>query len=91
MARRQTETLPPKSAKDKLARAGQELMDKTICRYTSYKEMKADEYRYWQSRPVHERMEAVSELTTVAYSLKGTALDVPGLQGRLVRLPRPKR
>ena len=31
-------------------------MDKTIRRYTSLDEMKADEYRYWQSRPVHERM-----------------------------------
>ena len=66
-------------------------MDKTIRRYTSYKEMKADEYRYWQSRPAHERMNAVSELTTAAYSLKGTAQDVPRLQGPLVRLPRPKR
>ena len=24
--------------------------------------MKADEYRYWQGRPVHERMGAVEEL-----------------------------
>jgi hypothetical protein len=24
--------------------------------------MKADEYRYWQSRPVHERIDAVEEL-----------------------------
>jgi hypothetical protein len=35
-------------------------MDKTIRKYTSHKEMRADEYRYWQSRPVHERMDAVS-------------------------------
>ena len=66
-------------------------VDTTIRRYTSYKEMKADEYRYWQSRPAYERMAAVSELTTAAYSLKGTALNVPRLQGPLVRLPRPKR
>jgi hypothetical protein len=37
-------------------------MDKTIRKYTSFDEMKADEYRYWQSRPVHERIQAVSEL-----------------------------
>ena len=37
-------------------------MDKTIRKYTSLDEMKADEYRYWQSRPVHERMDAVEEL-----------------------------
>jgi hypothetical protein len=65
-----------------------ERMDKTIRKYTSYKAMKADEYRYWQSRPVHERMDAVSELTTAACALKGMAPDVPRLQGPLVRLPR---
>jgi hypothetical protein len=31
-------------------------MDKTIRKYTSFDEMKADEYRYWQSRPVYERI-----------------------------------
>ncbi len=66
-------------------------MEKIIRKYTSHKEMKADEYRYWQSRPVHERMDAVSQLTTAAYALKGLAPDVSGLQGPLVRLPRPKR
>ena len=66
-------------------------MEKTIRKYTSHKEMKADEYRYWQSRPVHERMEAVSELTTAAYALKGMVFDVPRLQAPLVRLPRPQR
>lgn len=30
-------------------------MDKAIRVYTSHKEMKADEYRYWQSRHAHER------------------------------------
>jgi hypothetical protein len=59
--------------------------------YQSLAEMKADEYRYWQSRPVHERMDAVSELTTAAYALKGISLDVPGLQGPVVLLPRPRR
>jgi hypothetical protein len=33
-------------------------MDKTIRKYTSFDEMKADEYRYWQSRPVYERTDA---------------------------------
>jgi hypothetical protein len=54
-------------------RVTNEGMDKTIRKYASHKEMQADEYRYWQSRPVHERMAAVSELTTAAYSLKGMA------------------
>ena len=66
-------------------------MDKTIRVYLSHEEMKADEYRYWQSRPVHERMDAVSELTQTLYALKGMAPNVPRLQGPLVRLPRPQR
>ena len=27
----------------------------TIRRYTDFAEIKAEEYRYWQSRPAHER------------------------------------
>jgi hypothetical protein len=50
-------------------------MDKTIRKYTDLDEMRADEYRYWQSRPVHERVAAVSELTQEHYALKGAAPD----------------
>jgi hypothetical protein len=50
-------------------------MDKSVRVYHSHDEMKADEYRYWQSRPVWERMDAVSEHTTAACALKGWALD----------------
>ena len=66
-------------------------MEKTIHKYASHKEMKAEEYRYWQSRLVHERMDAVAEITLAAYALKGVAPDVPRLQGPLVRLRRPPR
>ena len=59
--------------------------------YTSLKEMKADEYRYWQSRPVYERMSAVAEITLAAYAMKGMAADVPRLQRTLVCLQRPQR
>jgi hypothetical protein len=34
-------------------------MDKTIRKYTSLDERKAAEYRYWHSRPVYERINAV--------------------------------
>jgi hypothetical protein len=68
-----------------------ERMDKTIRRYTNFDEMKADEYRYWQSRPVHERTDAVSELTTEHYAIKGVPLDVPRLQRTLVRFERAPR
>jgi hypothetical protein len=66
-------------------------MDKTIRRYSSLDEMKADEYRYWQSRPVHERIDAVSELTQEQYAMKGAVTDVPRLQRTLVRLERAPR
>ena len=46
-------------------------MDKTIRKYTDFDEMKADEYRYWQSRPVHERVAAIWQLTEDGYRMKG--------------------
>ena len=66
-------------------------MDKTIRVYDSFEELKADEYRYWQSRPVYERMDAVTELTLAMYGMKGVAPDVPRLQRTLVHLQRPRR
>jgi hypothetical protein len=66
-------------------------MDKMLRKYDSQEDMKADEYRYWQSRPVHERMDAVSELTLAMYAMKGAAADVPRLQRTFVRVPRPPR
>jgi hypothetical protein len=63
-------------------------MDKTIRKYTSFDEAKADEYRYWQSRPAHERMNAISEITQELYAMKGQLSDVPRLQRTLVRFER---
>jgi hypothetical protein len=65
-------------------------MDKTLRKYTSFEEAKADEYRYWQSRPAHERMDAISEITQDLYAMKGEVLDVPRLQRTLVHLKRPQ-
>jgi len=66
-------------------------MDKTIRTFAHPDEMKAEEYRYWQSRPVHERMDAVAEITLAAYQMKEPAPDVRRLQRTLVHLPRPRR
>ena len=63
-------------------------MDKTIRRYTDLDEMKADEYRYWQSRSVHERLAAVAELTEEGYRMKGLGPDAFRLQRTLVRFER---
>jgi hypothetical protein len=69
-------------------------MDKTIRKYAGVAqldEVKAEEYRYWQSRSVQERIEAVSELTQALYALTGEAVDVPRLQRTLVRFERAQR
>jgi hypothetical protein len=71
-------------------------MDAILRKYTSFDEMKADEYRYWQSRPAHERMDAVEEINLAAYAVKGVELaklepDVPRLQRPFVRLSCPWR
>ena len=41
-------------------------MEPTVRKYTSFDDRKDDEYRYWQSRPAWERMEAVEELIRAA-------------------------
>jgi hypothetical protein len=68
-------------------------MDKSIRRYTSHDAMKADEYRYWQSRPAYERLAAVEDMIQTAYALKGWEIkpDVPRLQRPFVRLSRTRR
>jgi hypothetical protein len=60
-------------------------MDKTIRRVSDLEEQRAETYRYWQSRPVAERLAAVCELSEAAYtfkkSFKGVAVDADrGLQ-----------
>jgi hypothetical protein len=55
-------------------------MDKPTRKYTNFDKRKADECRYWQSRPVHERVAAVSHLSHEHYTLKCTAPNVPRLQ-----------
>jgi hypothetical protein len=61
-------------------------MDKTIRKVTDLEEQQAQTYRYWQSRPVAERLAAVCELSESAYAFKegfkGVAVDADrGLQG----------
>jgi hypothetical protein len=70
-------------------------MDKSIRRVTDLEEQQAETYRYWQSRPVGERLLAVCDLTEAAYAF---AADFKGAlehnaQGfqRPVTLPQQKR
>ena len=67
-------------------------MDKTIRKYTNFDEMKAEEYRYWQSRPIQERLDAAAELSIIGYQLKDPTRDVQSrLQRTLVRIQRTPR
>ena len=50
-------------------------MDKAIRRVTDLEEQKAETYRYWQSRPLGERLIAVWEVTAAAYAFKGIKYD----------------
>ena len=61
-------------------------MDKTIRRVSDPEEQELETYRYWQSRPVGERLIAVCELSQAAYEFaaafkKGSIDADKGLQG----------
>lgn len=60
-----------------------------IRKYTNFDEIKEDEYRYWQSRPAHERFDALDEMIEMAYALKGWKIepDEPRSQRPFVCLP----
>jgi hypothetical protein len=66
-------------------------MDRTIRTYESLEQMKAEEYRYWQSRPAHERIAGVYELSQAMYAMKGAAADAPRFERTLVRFERKER
>jgi hypothetical protein len=52
-------------------------MDKTIRRVTDLNEQQAETYRYWQSRPVGERLIAVCELSEASYAFAADFNGVP--------------
>ena len=50
-------------------------MDKTIRKFASHVEQKAEVYRYWRSRPPAERFLAVWDVTAAGYDFKGISYD----------------
>jgi hypothetical protein len=69
------------------------LMDtnKTIRRFASHEEQKAEVYRYWRSRPMGERLAAVWDATAAAYAFKGITYDpTRRSEATLTRIQRPK-
>jgi len=55
-------------------------MDKTIRRVADVEQQQEENYRYWQSRPIGERLLTVVELSESAYAFaaafKGASKDV---------------
>ena len=66
-------------------------MDKTIRRVTDFKEQRAETYRYWQSRPVSERIEAITEIARDVYLARGVNMDTRPSDKTIVRRERVSR
>jgi hypothetical protein len=65
-------------------------MDKTIRIVTDFEEQQAETYRYWQSVPVGERLNAVMRLSKVLYTMRGLRFDDGQRPARdIVRVERP--
>jgi hypothetical protein len=67
------------------------VMEKTIRFVSDLNELKAQDYRYWQSVPAAERMKAVWELSVLGYQMKGFRPDGQELRRSVVRLELPRR
>jgi hypothetical protein len=65
-------------------------MDKTIRKFNSFAEVKDEEYRYWQSVPPAERIEAAFQLSVEQYRMKGIEPDGSALKRSLVRVECPR-
>ncbi len=70
-------------------------MDKTIRKFTSHEEMRAETYRYWRTRPDGEVFDAIAEMSAEAYAeyykLKGIVPHVEGPPRSLTRIQRLPR
>jgi hypothetical protein len=65
--------------------------DKTIRKFSSHEEQKIEINRYWQSRPVGERLAAVWDATAAAYAFKGITYDpTRRSEATLARIQRPR-
>jgi hypothetical protein len=77
-------TVPDTTSPAFLDRAEQRRRTWSLARYDDLDQLKADEYRFWQTQPGHVRIAAISGLTTEHYAMKGQY--VRRLQRTLVRL-----
>jgi hypothetical protein len=58
--------------------------DKSIRRFASHEEQRAETFRYWRSRPAGERLAAVWEATLAAWSVKGYHYDASQRSARIL-------
>jgi hypothetical protein len=65
-------------------------MDKTLRKFASLKEMKDEEYRYWQGVSPEERFAAGHEVSVEAYREHGYSADGRELKTVARRLQRPE-
>jgi hypothetical protein len=63
-------------------------VDKSIRKFSSINDMKAEELRYWQGVSARERMQAVLDITLQTYRFNGGLRDVSRLQRTVVRIQR---
>lgn len=66
-------------------------MDKTIRRVTDLKAQRAETYRYWQSRPISERIEAITDIARDVYLARGVDVDTRPSDKTIVRRERVSR
>jgi hypothetical protein len=70
-------------------------MDKTLRRFTSHEEARAETYRYWYDRPDSEVFKTIAEMSESAYAeyykLRGIVPYVEGPARSLTRIQRAPR
>jgi len=67
------------------------IMEKTLRKFASFKEMKDEEDRYWQSVSPEERFAAGHELSVEGYRASGYSADGRELKTVALRLQHPQR
>jgi LPS sulfotransferase NodH len=65
-------------------------MDKTLRKFTSHEEARAETYRYWRSRPDGEVFDAIAEMSEQAwnawYKMKGITPHIERSDRSLTRI-----
>lgn len=65
------------------------IQEKTLRRVSDFAKQREETYRYWQSRTVAERLEAIDEIIRSAYLSKGIDIDRLPKVKTLVKVERP--